>query len=258
MRRILILLPLLLILACAILHPQMRSEPWLGPALERPLGTDEFGRDALLVLLAASGRSLAFGAFLAVVVTIIALGLAYMLVFRASPAVRGTALAAVQIVESVPVVIWVLVAFSAAGAASKSIAALVFFIAILPFSLALIAGEFWRLRERPYIDAALLLGSNVYRLLRWHLVPNAISVLLPLLVQIVGLAIMIEGAIGLLGFTNRTDLDLGVVLLRGKENVTAHPALLISTLVTFAIIFMALQLAERAFWADHGAEASTT
>ncbi|MBV9930622.1 MAG: ABC transporter permease subunit [Alphaproteobacteria bacterium] len=246
MSRILRLIPLVLILGFAPFNSAADQNPWAAPELLHPLGTDEFGRDALLTLLIASARSIALGTSLAIGVTAAATLFAYWLVFRSGRFGGAALLSLIQVVESIPVVIWVLAAFSATGAGSKSVAGLVFFIAMLPFATAIAAGEFWRLRKRPFVEAALLAGIGGCRLLQRHLVPNATSVLLPLLVQIVGLAIMIEGATGLLGFTNRTDLDLGVVLLRGKENVGAHPALLVSVLAAFAVIFLALRSAQRA------------
>jgi ABC-type dipeptide/oligopeptide/nickel transport system permease subunit len=236
-------IPLCLIAACGLVGEGGMSQPWLDPSGHQLLGTDEFGRNILAVLLTAAGRSLVFGMVLAFTVSGLALLIAYVLAFRLSRVARSAAMATTQIVESVPVVIWVLAAFAATSADSKAVVGTIFTIAILPFAISIMTGEMMRLRGRPYVEAARLGGTHGIRLLRWHLLPNALEVLMPLIIQIAGLAIMIEGAIGFLGFTNRTDTDLGVLLLRGRENVTTHPVLLISTLAVFAAIFASLFVA---------------
>jgi hypothetical protein len=49
------------------------------------------------------------------------------------------------------------------------------------------------------------------------------------------------GAIGLFGFVNRTELDLGVFLLRGKEQAGFDLTPLLLTLAAYAVIFYAIR-----------------
>ncbi len=231
------LLPMALLLGFALVPVSPTVEPWNAAGL---LGSDEFGRDQLLVMLSATGRSMATGILLAGATIFLSLSLSFLLVFRKSRILAGVQMSMTQVLESVPAMIWVLAAFSASGGSSPIITGVTFVVAMMPFAVTIISGEFSRLAGLPYMEAARLLGVPAYRQLRRHLLPNCRGVLGPLFIQIVGLAIAIQGAIGLLGFANRTDLDLGILLLRGKENVAAHPELLLSTLASLALLYLYL------------------
>lgn len=238
--RWLALLPVALLLGVATIVPAPTGEPWSAAGFPALLGTDEFGRDQLAVLLAATGRSVAGGLLLAGVTILVALSLSYLLVFRKARLLAGFQSAATHIVESVPVMIWVLAAFSATGGSSTLTSGVTFVVAMMPFSVTTISGEFARLASQPYMEAARLLHVPWHRQLRYHLLPNCGSVFAPLFIQIIGLAIAIQGALGLLGFANRTDLDLGIILLRGKENIAVHPQLLLSALASLALVYLYL------------------
>jgi len=81
-------------------------------------------------------------------------------------------------------------------------------------------------------------------LVTWrHLLPNAAAVLLPFGFQVIGAALAVDGAVGIVGLGSRIDLDLGAFLLRGQENFQQHPALLIATLAVYLAIYAALSAA---------------
>lgn len=231
------LLPMALLVGFALLPANPTAEPWSAAGL---LGADEFGRDQLLVMLSATGRSMATGILLAGVTILLSLWLSFLLIFRKTRILSGVQMSMTQVLESVPAMIWVLAAFSASGGSSPIMTAVIFVGAMMPFAVTIISGQFVRLAGLPYMEAAQLLGIPAHRQLRHHLLPNSGGVLGPLFIQIIGLAIAIQGAIGLLGFANRTDVDLGILLLRGKENVAAHPGLLLSTLVSLGLLYLYL------------------
>ena len=237
---------LILLVGCSILSAGPGLEPWAGPSLAAPLGSDEFGRDLLVVVLVSSGRSLALGAGVALVASALAMALALLISVRASMLSRPILLTT-QIFESVPILLWVLVAFSALGGHDFLVAGGAFIVAVLPFATTILAGEFERLSKEPFTEAARLCGASDLQIVWRHLLPNSRAVLAPLFIQILGLAAAVPGAIGVLGFTNRTNQDLGVLLLRGRENVGDHPGLLVSGLAAFVLIYVCLEIARGGF-----------
>jgi hypothetical protein len=64
---------------------------------------------------------------------------------------------------------------------------------------------------------------------------------MPPFFYVVGSAITVYGAIGIFGFINRRSLDLGVFLLRGKEQAALDPLLLIVSLSAYLILFVLLR-----------------
>lgn len=233
------LLPAGVLLGLAPVDAPAGADPWSPPSLTAPLGADEFGRDLLLSILISTGRSLGVGLILAATCLLVSGSIAYFSILplrsRTSLALR----AATQVVESIPTMVWILTAYAALGS-SQIIVGAAFVLVMIPFASTVIAGELERLAMASYVEAARALGASAPRCLVGHILPNASSVLGPLAVQIVGIAIAIRGAIGVVGFSNRTDYDLGVVLLRGKENVGTHPILIVSATVSVGLVYLYL------------------
>ena len=229
--------PLILILGFAPVSAGSGQVLWDEPSLLHILGTDEFGRDALLVLMIATGRSLAIGALLAILSISVSTIVAYIVAIFRMRAASLALKALVQIVESIPTFVWVLAAFAALQGASQLVVAIAFTLALLPAVSTIIAGEFGRLYREPFVDAARLLRANSARLMFRHVLPNSLPVLLPLIVQVLGIAMAIRGAIGLLGFSARTDYDLGIIMLRGKENIVSHPWLMLSVIAAITATY---------------------
>jgi hypothetical protein len=74
--------------------------------------------------------------------------------------------------------------------------------------------------------------------------PNALPHIMPLFLHIIGAAMAAYGAIGLFGFVNRTELDLGVFLLRGKEQAGFDLTSLTLALAAYAVSFLCAPVAD--------------
>ncbi len=165
--------------------------------------------------------------------------------------VRGpTAILVTQmmaVVEAIPVYAWVLIIFVAAGDGMTSGITVLFLIAVTPFASNIMRGELIRLLDQPFVQVARMAGVARPLIILRHVLPNARSTIIPLCTQLIGLGIAIPGAIGILGFTNRTALDIGVILFRGKENAAAHPMLLISAVGALMLIYGCIMQVARLF-----------
>jgi len=238
------------VFAAALPVAEGRYAAWAPASFALPLGADEFGRNAALVLLASAGRSLLLGFVLAAATLGISTLLAYLIVFGTSR--RGAVLVGVvaDIVEAVPTVLWVLATVAALKPSSSLIAGVALVLATVSFLTVIIRGELERLMGQGYVEASRLLGLSNPEIVLRHLFPNSLPVIGPIFMQIVGTAIAVYGAIGVLGFSRRTDLDLGMILVRGKENVVTHPMLLISGILTILALYLFLIVAQRALFSD--------
>jgi peptide/nickel transport system permease protein len=214
-----------------------QTAAWLTPSLAHPLGTDEFGRDILATLLGSAGLSMVKGAVVTIPCMITAIVFAELITLRSLPAIAHLVRWSPGVVESVPVVLWVVIVLIVMQEPRLLVTASAFALAVLPSAVHILSGEFLRLRQELYVEAAYLLGVGEPRVLMRYLLPNATAVLLPFSLQVLGAAIAVDGAIGVIGLGSRADLDLGVFLLRGKESFLLHPQLLLAALATYAGLY---------------------
>jgi peptide/nickel transport system permease protein len=106
-----------------------------------------------------------------------------------------------------------------------------------------------RLREQPFMMAAILCGSRTPRILATHVVPNIGPQLLAFAVLGVGGVILIEGAASFLGFGVAPPApSLGNMIYQGQQSLMATPWLvilpstaLLALVLTFNLLGEALQ-----------------
>ncbi|HET7568568.1 MAG TPA: ABC transporter permease [Gaiellaceae bacterium] len=148
------------------------------PSAAHPLGTDFFGRD-LLARLAVGGReSLAIsGAALAIVLVVgFVYGAAAAMLPRRLDAALMRLVDSLLAVPRFPVIVIVLVVFGQTTNALTVVIALALGGWMIPARLVRL--ELVSLRQRPFVLAARSLGVGPLRLVRLHLFPNAVGVLL--------------------------------------------------------------------------------
>lgn len=213
------------------------ADQWLSPSAAHLLGTDEFGRDILFSAFEAAALSLAKGLIIAVATMLLALGLAQFntLPWGRYPALLTRTLA--NLIDSIPSVLWVMIVLTVIREPRLFVVGVAFGLVTLPTAAHVLSGELLRLRAAPFVEAAYQLGARESRVLFRYILPNAVAVLIPYAIQIIGAAIAVDGAIGVIGLGNRYDLDLGIFLLRGKENFVLHPQLLLTALGMYAFIY---------------------
>jgi peptide/nickel transport system permease protein len=149
-----------------------------GPSWSHPLGTDLFGRD-LLVRMALGGRYslLVAGAAL---LLILAIGFLYgSLAGLSRPAVASTLMRLLDgliAIPRLPVLIVILVVVRL----NTNIAILVLTLAVVNWMLTarLVHHQIVSLRQSDFIRAARALGARPVHILRRHLLPNSLGILL--------------------------------------------------------------------------------
>jgi peptide/nickel transport system permease protein len=204
------------------------------------IGLDEFGREHLLALGLASAASIARAIYMAALLFSIAAVLAVIVEVGAHRILGRLIQVLVDGFESVPIYVWVLAAVSWAPQQGAAIATFVFVIAGVPLAFNTLRGTVRQITRQPYYHAAIALGANEWWLVRRHIIPNALPHCIPLLLHVTGAAMAVYGGVGVFGFLNRKSLDLGVFLLRGKEQASFDVTILALTLLAYVIIFLAL------------------
>lgn len=229
------LIPIGLIILAALFW-QEGAIPWESATLSHPLGTDEFGRDILSTLCIAVLNSAWKGGALAFLAVVVGLLVGYGMAMVESRVMTRFVVLTTLIIESIPLLLWIMVMIIALPF-PNIVLVLAFSIGTMPLVSRVVAGEMERVKDIPFIKAARLYGaSRMYCTIR-HIIPNSLSVVAPLFVQLSGAGAAADGVFGLIGLGNRTSLDIGTLLLRGKENALLYPQMLAFAILSVAALF---------------------
>ena len=195
---------LALLLAMALLAPLAPYDPtYIDPAarLAPPsrahwLGTDHLGRDVFSRLVHGARVSLLVGLAVALVSTVIGLGIGLLAGF-----VRPVELVVMRLMDglmAIPAVLLAiaLVALTRAGV-SMVIAAIV--IPEVPRVVRLVRAIVLAVREQPFVEAAVASGTPLPVLLVRHILPATLPALAVQATYIAGAAMLIEAALSFLG-----------------------------------------------------------
>jgi len=218
---------LLAVVAVAILAPllypgspwRMMHRPFLAPfVLDRaPLGSDTVGRDILAGLVHGSRVSLLIG----LVSTLVAL-----LVGVPLGAISGyfggwvdTALMRVtEFFQTIPSFALAIVIVSIL---QPSIASIVLAIAIVswPPVARLVRGEVLSVRTRDYVQAAIVTGQPVHKVILTEVLPNVVSPVIVLASLMTATAILLESSLSFLGLGDPNVMSWGYMVGSGRSRV---------------------------------------
>lgn len=215
--------------------------------LELILATDEFDRSILLTLFLAVILSVIKAIVAAATVLVLAFSVAFFSEVKSAKLFRDAVKAVLDALESVPAFIWVLAAVSSLSSATFLTVTLIFSFAALPLAFNFISGVVGSIMKKPYYEAAIAAGGSDWALFRRHVVPNTVPGCMPLFLFLIGAAIAVYGAIGIFGFVNRQELDLGVFLLRGREQAALDPYLLSASVSCYLALFVVLRRLLKSF-----------
>jgi peptide/nickel transport system permease protein len=215
----------------------------VGPPLQAPsphhwMGTDDLGRDVLSNVLHGSRVSLLVG-----LVAALTSGLLGTLVGGLSGYFGGPVdHALMRLAELFQVVPRFFLALIVTALFGPSIVVLTLLLGLTfwPITARLLRAQVLSVRERDYVLAARAVGAADRRVLRRHVLPNAISVVVVATTLQVGTAILVEAGLSFLGLGDRGVVSWGN-LLNGAQPVmriawwtSAFPGLAITLTVLAA------------------------
>jgi peptide/nickel transport system permease protein len=214
------------------------------------LGTDPDGNDILSRIL-HGGRS-----SLIIALSVQALGLIIGGALGALAAVAGSLLDGVimrvmDVLIAVPSLILVIVVSQALGPGMRNTIVALAFLSIPTFAR-IARAETLRLREQPFMVAARLSGTPMWRILARHLAPNIRPQLMTTALLGMGIVIIIEGALTFLGGGIEAPApSWGNMIFQGYLSLSGTPWLVVwpSVALTLTVIgFNGLGEALRAQW----------
>lgn len=229
--------------ACALLAPPIlgySSDLNMGEALQPPgaahwFGTDNLGRDIFVRTLSGARTSLMVGLGVSVL-TLLAGGLIGLV----AGYVRMADTVLMRIMDGLMAIPGVLLAIALASLLGGGLATVMIAISVpeIPRTARLMRGVVLSLREMPYVDAAIAIGSSTPRVLIRHILPNATEALVVQATFVCASAILAEAILSFIGVGISPDLpSWGNVMAGGRQFfrvapwIIAFPGLFLSLLV---------------------------
>jgi len=208
-----------------------------GPSRHHLLGTDQAGYDTLSRVLFATRTSM-YAALLAVVLAVVG-GTLIGLISGYFGRWVDTVL--MRIIDAVMAYPGLLMAMAVVGVLGPGIthAMIGLSIAFMPGFARLVRGQVLAVREEAYVEAARVVGASGPRIIRRHIVPNILSVLIVQTFMAIGFALLAEGGLAFIGLSVQPpDTSLGSLIQRGFTmiNVTLRLALIPGAVITLLTV----------------------
>lgn len=195
------------------------STRFAPPSFQHPFGTDEFGRDILSRIIAASRISV-FGSLVAVTVAVV-VGVPWGLVsgFFRGPT-ESVLMMVIDFLLAIPSILLALIIITVLGPSSTN-ALVAIAIASLPAFARLARASTLVESEREYVLASRCTGARNSRLLFKVLLPNCMPAILVQITIALGFAVVIESALSFLGLgTQPPDPSWGYMLSMGRRSLS--------------------------------------
>ncbi|WP_336058168.1 ABC transporter permease [Nitratireductor sp. CH_MIT9313-5] len=195
-----------------------------GPSDTYPLGTDAYGRDLYSRVITGARVSLFIGVGAALVSVMI--GLVIGLVsgfFRLADAII------MRIMDSLMAIPSILLAIALVALNGPSIWSVIFAITIpeIPRVVRLVRSVVLSVREEPYVEAAIALGSSMPKILWQHVMPNTLAPLTVQATYICASAILTEAILSFLGAGVSTEIPTwGNIMAEGRIYFQIKPSLI--------------------------------
>lgn len=161
-------------------------------------GTDTLGRDIYSIIWHGGRASLTIGLLSMVVITV--LGVTYGCASGlASSVVDNAMMRAVELMQSVPVLLSLLLILSLTG--KQSVFSLSLAIGVTGwFGLArIVRSEVRQIRHSEYILAARCFGASFSHIMCWHLIPNFVSAIMFVVISSISTSMAMEATLSFLG-----------------------------------------------------------
>ncbi|GAC1329604.1 MAG: ABC transporter permease [Beijerinckiaceae bacterium] len=220
-----------------LLRPRVRLHP---PSTAAWLGTDQFGRDVYSRVLFGARISLFIGFSVAIIAVICGLTIGLAAGF-----IRILDAILMRIMDGVMAIPNILLAIAMVTLAGAGVFTVVVAIAVpeIPRVARLVRSVVLGVREEPYVEAAIGVGTSVPLIMWRHILPNTIA---PLIVQgtyVCAAAILTEAILSFLGAGIPTDVpSWGNIMAEGRQSFQIAPWVILFPGLCVALVVLAVNM----------------
>jgi peptide/nickel transport system permease protein len=181
-----------------------------APSSEFPLGTDEYGRSVLTLLVLGSRVSL----FVGLLATVISMVLGTLIGITSGYYTRWFGATLYRLTEWFIVIPFLPLAIVMATLIGRSMWAIAFVIGVTswPGTALLIRAQTLSIKERPYMERAKVLGAGNWHQMSRHILPNVMPMVFANTTLTVAGAILAETTLSFLGLGDPTRVSWGTML----------------------------------------------
>ena len=207
--------------------PTLSMPTWLGGTGfaigDHPFGQDEIGRDIFARVMKGTQTSLNVMVVISVLAAIIGMAVGAVAgYFRGS--VDQFLMRFTDLFITFPVIVIGAVLGKLAGNAGAFWLAVALGCISWTTLARLVRGEFLTLREREFVDAAKVAGASSARIIRKHMIPNAMGVIIVNTTLLASQAVLLETALSYLGFGIQSpDVSLGTMISEYQSAFSTRP-----------------------------------
>jgi peptide/nickel transport system permease protein len=192
-----------------------RGRPFQPPSWSFPLGTDNWGRSVLDLVIYGSRISLVVGFAATVVTMVLGSGVGIWGAFKGGR-IDGIFNAVTNWFLVIP---WVPLAIVLTAILGPSLTNIILVIGLTSWAATarIVRAQALSVKERPYIERARALGSSDWHLVSRHILPNVFPVIFANTVLTVALSILSETTLSLLGLGDPSSVSWGSIIDQSFE-----------------------------------------
>jgi len=207
--------------------PTMSLPTWLGGSGlaigDHPFGQDEIGRDIFARTMKGTQTSINVMVIISVLAAFIGMTVGAIAGFYRGW-VDQALMRFTDLFITFPVIVIGAVLGNLAGSAGAFWLAVALGCITWTTLARLVRGEFLTLREREFVDAAKVAGASSFRIIRKHMIPNAMGVIIVNTTLLAAVAVLLETALSYLGFGIQTpDVSLGTMISEYQSAFATRP-----------------------------------
>ncbi|QEU91467.1 ABC transporter permease [Streptomyces kanamyceticus] len=191
------------------------GKPMESPSGEFPLGTDQFGRDLLGLLVWGARVSLSVGLLAAV----LSVAIGTLVGITAGHFKGWYATVIMRVTDWFLVMPTLVLAIALASVMSRSIWTIILAIGVTtwPTTARLVRAQTLAVESRPYIERAQALGGGHGHIMARHVLPNVMPLVLAQTTLVISGAILTEATLAFLGLGDPTGVSWGGLLQDARE-----------------------------------------